>query len=240
MIRLGHVLPMVEVVDVKASIRSWCLRCWNVCTPGPRLDNIKNGKQGGCERCGGKKRLPDEEARQRARDWGYVPDPSIPYTNDATKWPGHCLAKGHPCAPVLNSYKRSGPCESCAEHGFKPDRPALLYLVVKPDLVAAKVGICEDSRTNSRLYEHSRNGWITVETMRFENGAVARLVEDTIVRSWRARGLEPVLDNRFGYDGYSETVSLNKLSVTEIWAAVCSASEHALAAASSSLPEPCA
>ncbi|MEV4501881.1 hypothetical protein [Streptomyces klenkii] len=220
-------LPLEEVGDVKTSIRSLCLRCLNVCSPGPRLDNIRNGKQGGCEHCGGKKRLSDEAARQRAYEWGYIPDPDTPYVNDATKWPGRCRAKGHRCAPVLNSYKRSGPCETCAEHGFKPHLPAILYLVVKPDLIAAKIGICEDNPKNSRLYEHSRNGWILVETMRFELGADARTVEDTVIRSWRARGFQPVLDNGFGYNGYSETVSLRQASVTEVWASVCSAAENA-------------
>ena len=51
---------MVEVPTTKTPIRSWCLRCWNVLDkPGPRLDNIRNGKQGGCTFCGGKMRLPD-------------------------------------------------------------------------------------------------------------------------------------------------------------------------------------
>ena len=226
MIRLGHVLPMEVVVDVKTPTRCWCLRCWKVLdSPGPKLGNIRNGKQGGCTYCGGKTRLPDEAARQLARDWGYIPDPNIPYTNDATKWPGHCIARRHPCAPVLSSRNRSGPCETCADHGFKPDKPALLYLVVRTELGAAKIGICEDSPKNTRLREHARNGWTSVETMRFEVGAAARRVEDTVVRSWRARGLEPVLDNGIGYDGYSETVSLSAISVVEIWTAVRSTTE---------------
>ena len=159
-------------------------------------------------------------ARHLAKNWGYIPDPNIPYTNDATKWPGRCIAKRHPCAPILNSRFRSGPCETCAEHGFKPDKPALLYLVVRMDLGAAKIGICEDNPKNTRLYEHSRNGWTQVETMHFALGSSARRVEDTLVRSWRAGGLGPVLDNGLAYDGYSETVSLSALSVVDIWAAV--------------------
>ncbi|KUO22153.1 hypothetical protein [Streptomyces dysideae] len=229
MIRLGNMLPMVEIPDVKTAVRSWCLRCWRICEPGPRLDNIKNGKQGGCEHCGGKRRLSDDVARQRAREWGYSPDPDIPYTNDATKWPGRCLAKGHYCEPVLNSQKRQGPCESCADHGFKPHLPAILYLVVKPDLVAAKIGICEDSPKNRRLYEHALNGWITIETMRFAVGADARRVETALVQSWRARNLQPVLDNGYGYEGYTETVSLNATQVSEIWPAVVGIAERVLA-----------
>ncbi|MEV0446218.1 hypothetical protein AB0I84_41990 [Streptomyces spectabilis] len=109
-------------------------------------------------------------------------------------------------------------------------------MIVKPELIAAKVGICEDSPKNSRLYEHGRNGWIKVETMQFEIGATARAVEDTLVRAWRARGLEPVLDNGFGYDGYSETVSLNEVSITEIWASVRSVAEHFLTTAGTLVP----
>lgn len=225
MIRLGRVLPMVEVADVRTPTRSWCLRCWNVCDPGPRLDNIRNGGQGGCEHCGGKKRHPEEVARQLAREWGYIPDPQIPYSNDATKWPGRCIAHGHRCAPVLNSRKQSGPCETCAEHGFKPHRPALLYLLTRLDAGAAKVGICEDSPKNTRLYEHGRNGWTVVEKMPFALGSQARAVEDAVVRSWRARGLPPVLINDLGYDGYTETVALEALSAADIWAEVQDAAD---------------
>ncbi|MFB7468896.1 hypothetical protein ACFCZ1_36335 [Streptomyces sp. NPDC056224] len=78
-----------------------------------------------------------------------------------------------------------------------------------------------------RLYEHGGNGGITVETMRFQVGAVARVVKDIIVRSRRARDLESVSDNGFGYDGYSEMVSLNEVSVTNAWAAVRSAAPRA-------------
>lgn len=231
MIRLGHVLPVVEIPDVKAAVRSWCLRCWKICDPGPRLDNIRNGKQGGCEHCGGKRRLPDSAARERARAWGYIPDPSIPYTNDATKWPGRCLAKNHYCEPILNSYKRSGPCGACAENGFKPHLPALLYLVTNITLGAAKIGICEDSPRNKRLNEHQRNGWILIEKMRFAVGADARKVEDIIVRSWRSRHLPPVLNDGYGYSGYSETVSLQQQRVSEIWSEVCAAAGQVVAAA---------
>jgi hypothetical protein len=103
-------------------------------------------------------------------------------------------------------------------------------LVVNTELGAAKIGICEDSPKNTRLYEHARNGWTLVETTRFEVGATARHVEDTVVRSWRALGLEPVLDKGLGYDGYSETVSLSAIPVAEIWAAVRSTSDDPSAA----------
>lgn len=214
MIRVGKMLPMEVIEDVRTPVRAWCLRCWNI--GRPRLDNIKSG-QGGCETCGGKKRLSEQAARQRAREWGYIPDPDIPYVNDATKWPGRCIAEGHYCDPVLNSYKRSGPCQTCADHGFKPDRPALLYLVFKSKIHAAKIGICEDSPQNVRLYEHRRSGWIVLKKKSFHVGADARQVEKLVVRSWRDRGWMPVLDNGAAYDGYSETVSIDNVSVDDIW-----------------------
>lgn len=229
-IRLGHVLPMVEIPDVRTAVRSWCLRCWKICEPGPRLDNIRNGNQGGCVHCGGKQRLPDSVARERARAWGYVPDPDIPYSNDATKWPGLCLAKRHYCDPVLNSHKSQGPCGVCAKNGFKPHRPALLYLVTKSTLGAAKIGICEDSPRNRRLDEHRLNGWTKIDTMPFAVGSDARMVEDTIVRSWRARHLQPVLDNGYAYSGYTETVSLRQVRVSEIWSEVCAVTEQIMTA----------
>ncbi len=220
MITRGRVLPMEIIHEVRQPVHAWCLRCWNVVSP--RLDNIRSG-QGSCEHCGGKARFPDEKARQIARAWGYEPDTGIPYTNDTTMWPGRCSALGHYCDPSLNARFSGGPCAACANHGFKPDRPALLYLVIKSTLAAAKVGICEHSPKNSRLYEHGRNGWTVLNTMSFRLGRDARAVERITVESWRARGWPPVLDNGLAYDGYTETVSLRVTSAAEIWTAVCSA-----------------
>ncbi|MEU0401618.1 hypothetical protein ABZ318_15510 [Streptomyces sp. NPDC006197] len=233
MITRGLILPREVIHDVKQAVKGWCMRCWNE-VDKPRLDNIRSG-QGGCEHCGGKMRFPDEKARRIARAWGYEPDPDVPYENDTTKWPGTCLAQRHPCAPNLNMRFQSGPCASCAEHGFKPDRPALLYLVVKFDLGAAKIGICEDSPRNSRLYEHRRNGWTVRNTMRFRLGRDAHALEQATVKSWRSRGWEPVLDNGLAYDGYSETVSLRSTDEAKIWSEVC-ASAGAASSASHSVP----
>ncbi|MFE5240453.1 MULTISPECIES: hypothetical protein [unclassified Streptomyces] len=97
--------------------------------------------------------------------------------------------------------------------------------------MAAKIGICEDSPRNRRLYEHRRNGWTTIETMRFAVGSDARKVEDIIVRSWRSRLLAPVLDNGYGYNGYTETVSLQELRISEIWSEVCAATDQVMAGA---------
>ncbi|MFI5672182.1 hypothetical protein [Streptomyces sp. NPDC051704] len=218
MINRGRVLPRESISDVKQPVSGWCMRCWKEVTK-PRLDNIRSG-QGGCEHCGGKARFPDETARRLARAWGYEPDPDIPYQNDATKWPGRCLAKNHFCDPILNSRFRSGPCETCADHGFKPDRPALLYVVIKSTLAAAKVGICEDSPRNTRLAEHRRNGWTLLYELSYPQGADARAREKATVESWRARGWEPVLDGKLAYDGYKETVSLRSISAEGIWAEI--------------------
>ncbi len=225
MITRGRILPTEIIRDVKQAVRGWCMRCWKL-VDKPRLDNIRSGQRG-CEHCSGKMKFPDEEARQIARAWGYEPDPDLPYKNDTAKWPGRCLAKGHPCAPNLNMRFHSGPCGSCAEHGFKPDRPALLYLVVKFDLGAAKIGICEDSRKNTRLYEHRRNGWTVRKSHSFPFGRDAYTLEQVTVKSWRARGWKPVLDNGLAYDGYKETVSLRSISEAKIWTEVCEATSSA-------------
>ena len=188
MITRGRVLPMEIIDDVRQPVRSWCLRCWN--TISPRLDNIRSG-QGSCEHCGGKARLPDEKARQLARAWGFEPDPVIQYTNDTTRWPGRCLAHGHYCDPSLNARFSGGPCAGCADHGFKPDRSALLYLVTKSTLTAAKVGICEYSPTNARLYEHGRNGWSVLHALRFPVGREARAIEKATVEFVACSRLAP-------------------------------------------------
>lgn len=212
-IRTGQVLPREYVKDARTPTRCWCMRCW--AEVKPRLDNIRSG-QGGCEQCGGKKRFTDEEARRLAIEWGYTPDPDIPYVNDANKWPGTCHAEGHYCEPLLNSRFRSGPCQACAEHGFKPTKPALLYIVTNVRLNAAKVGICGADPRNSRLSDLRREGWTTDKTIYFASGRDARAVEARVVRAWREAKMLPVLDNGGKYVGYTETVSLLELAVPDV------------------------
>ncbi|MFJ1958441.1 hypothetical protein ACIQ9K_38940 [Streptomyces microflavus] len=106
-----------------------------------------------------------------------------------------------------------------------------MYLVTNITLGAAKIGICEDSPRNKRLHEHQRTGWIVIEKMCFAVGSDARKVEDIIVRSWRSRLLPPVLNDGYGYNGYSETVSLQQLRVSEIWSEVGAAAGQVMGAA---------
>jgi hypothetical protein len=206
MIELGRVLPKEEVRGARIPTAGWCMRCWNVVEP--RLDNIKSG-QGACEYCGGKRRFTDAEARALARRWGYEPNPAIPYVNDATKWPGKCLLANHYCEPVLNSRFQSGPCQTCATHGFQPAKPAFLYLVAKPQLQVLKVGICGASEQNGRLAEHGRQGWQLLHKRSFSRGSDARRVEKAVIDRWRQAGWPFVLDRGLAYDGYTETVSMS-------------------------------
>lgn len=227
MITRGRILPMEVIDDVKQPVRGWCMRCWKVVTK-PRLDNIRS-RQGGCEHCGGKARFTEEEARAIAAAWGYKPDPAIPYENDTTKWPGTCIAKDHYCEPHLNMRFHCGPCNACAENGFKPHMPALLYVVIKHEVEAAQIGICEDGPYNGRLAEHRCQGWNAYRAMHFPLGRDAHNVEQAIKKSWRARGWERVLDNGLGYSGYTESVSLCDTSVPDIWSEIRALAPEGLA-----------
>ena len=173
-----------------------------------------------CSHCCGQERARhrrseryDEEVAQAiAHAWGYAPDFSTRFSNDATKWPGFCLAEFHPCDPVLNSRFHSGPCASCADHGFKPDPPALVHLSVNPRIRAAKISICEDHPRDTCLDEHRRNGWTVVQTERFEIGTDARAVEELVLRAWWAARHSPVVKN----GGYRETTSTAHRAIDEI------------------------
>ncbi len=213
MIRIGLVLPSEFVKDARTPTAGWCLRCG--LETSTRLDNLRSG-QGGCLECGGKRRFSESEARMRAIEWGYAPDPNIAYVNDATKWPGTCLMKGHYCEPVLNSRMRSGPCLDCADHGFKPHVPAIVYIVTNERLAAVKVGICAADPANARLGELRRAGWMLDQKTTFPKGKDARSVEKEVLRRWRSRQWLPVLDLGMRYVGYTETVSLTSTSLEEI------------------------
>jgi hypothetical protein len=119
MIRLGRVLPMEVVKDVKTPARGWCMRCWKVLDPGPTLDNIRNGSKG-CIYCGGRARVPEEQAAAEMLAAGARP--KAPYPAVDERWECECLTCGTVIYPQLMTVRAgSRPCKWCAGSEIKPE-----------------------------------------------------------------------------------------------------------------------
>ena len=98
-----------------------------------------------------------------------------------------------------------GTCPKCANYGFDPTSPALVYLITHPDWNAHKIGIAGVGRSGvekpgRRLAVHSRAGWEVFKTMSFLRGSDARAVEQGVLHWLRKdMGLPPYLASGNGW-----------------------------------------
>ncbi|MFD8431756.1 hypothetical protein ACFV1R_29600 [Streptomyces coelicoflavus] len=219
MVDSGLVEPKVPYPGIDIPWLGECLRCHTDVTP--RLNDVRNG-QGACIHCAPNTPLTPEQAWDRALSYRVLPDDLHAFKSTNTPWPGTCIECGADVEPRLgNLYRGQGACNSqkCKLTGFKDDAPGLIYLLHRPDPEMAKIGICEHAPHNKRLERHINNGWEVAQTLTFQVGLHARLLESTIKRLWfkdrawangRARG-------EAWFDGYTETVLLDDPERTAPW-----------------------
>jgi hypothetical protein len=188
--------------------RARCGACQHEWSPAPK--RIVAG--GGCPRCAGQVVTQaewDQRAAERGITW------LEPITNSQTK----TLAR-HECGlewhVVPNSLRSTG-CPSCAQYGFKPNEPGLLYLLQGVTDGALKIGVANvppPGTQSSRLKKHQRNGWIVQRTWELPTGQDVYDVEQAVVRWWREDlGLPPA---RSRGDGFTETVSGDQMTIRRV------------------------
>lgn len=85
-------------------------------------------------------------------------------------------------ARTTNGGRRPTGCPDCAEFGFNPNRPAILYFIKHEPLGAFKVGIANE--TSVRLSSLTGKGWVVISTDLFQFGHQARFVEKSF-HTWR-------------------------------------------------------
>lgn len=91
-------------------------------------------------------------------------------------------AVGHEWQAVSGNRARLGVgCPDCCGTGFRPNSPALVYIV--SNVHGHKVGVM--GLESQRLEDHRRNGWQTMCTWRFSIGRDAYLVEQATLRRLR-------------------------------------------------------
>lgn len=166
----------------------------------------------GCPSCAGVLPLTQSEWAQRALDAGY--DILEPVKNGHTPTAARCRKCGHRFHARLSN--QSG-CPACAEYGFNPSLPSLLYLLRHNEDGALKIGIAKTSAkksSQSRLASHERNGWSQERVWHFDNGFDARSVEQAVLHWWRDDlGLPPA--HKKG-SGFTETVSADQMTIRRV------------------------
>ncbi|MFF4652532.1 hypothetical protein [Streptomyces sp. NPDC001380] len=186
-----------------------------------------------CMRCGrirqaDSRRLSEAEAVKSMVDAKLRPD--VPYPgNGGLNWPCTCMR----CKTVLRPGPRladirrgQGGCTQCADYGFNQNEPAHVYLVVNDTAGFLKWG--KANNTGNRLQEHARQGFDRREGQwSFAVGAIATAVETATGEAVRALGATTRIARKsMRYKGYTETASLNEISVKEVWAIVDGLARH--------------
>jgi hypothetical protein len=143
---------------------------------------------------------------------GWDPTTVMPGSGKKLKW--RCN-HGHAYLQVVNN--RTGPqkqgCPSCAATGFDPNKPGWLYFLDHDELNMYQIGI--SNVPQSRVGDHQRRGWETIEVRGPMEGHLARQLETDILRAIERRGA--VLGHKAKiekFDGYSEAWTKDSLDVT--------------------------
>ncbi len=182
-----------------------CLACGHEWSAWPR--GVYSGS--GCPKCAG---VPPDEWNRRAvavgLEWLEVVRGAL------TPTPARCLTCGHAWSVIPSSVQQGTGCPKCADYGFDPGAPAIVYLLTYGIGHLMKVGI---TNTNGvRLGVHASRGWEQVATWSFERGADARDVEWAVLSWWSDCGAWFAdRDAVPAGVGFTETVHIGRVDVPD-------------------------
>lgn len=146
-----------------------------------------------CPACAGKRVNPGvndlaSQSKRVASEWNYSrnglesPAGFLNHSNRKVWW---VCRRGHEWESVINS--RTGPmksgCPSCAESGYRPSRPGILYFIQNEELGARKFGITNSDAKKLRLKRFEKMGWTQITILEHPDGQVAKTAEKAI-RNW--------------------------------------------------------
>lgn len=201
----------------KNSPSRWKCKCL-VCnkTVYPSYNSVKMG-QGGCKFCAGNYMNP-AKANKVFLKAGLKP--LEPYKGADKKWKSQCIKCNDIVFPrFMNVARGHSGCLNCSDIGFKPRKPAVLYLIKHEEMNSIKVGITNTSSIISRLDQFKRYGWIIHKKYSFEKGINASKIEDEIMY-WLKKELK--LKNHLSAKdmpitgGHTETFDADAISMLEI------------------------
>lgn len=150
----------------------------------------RTAKGNGCPCCGGWAVIEGENDLQtkfpdiakEAHGW----DPlKYKYGSDKQKMEWMC-PEGHIFYSTINNRTNGGRgCPYCAVYGFRPSKPAWMYLMKRGG--EQQIGITNSPKT--RIPFHKRTGWHLIEILGPADGTVVMNIEATIKKWLKFRGL---------------------------------------------------
>jgi hypothetical protein len=142
----------------------------------------------GCPVCAGKAvekgyndlltRYPEIAAEWDLGKNSIGPDQITPGSSKKFYW---LCSSGHSWEATVHKRIDNRGCPQCAEYGFKPEDPSLVYLLKNETLRARKVGITNITRRNNRVGDFVSAGWEVLAQWEMI-GSEARAVETEAFR----------------------------------------------------------
>jgi hypothetical protein len=173
------------------------------CDNGHKWEAVPNSitSGSGCPHCSGKFPLSKEIVNERIYNTGIrmLGD----YITNKTLSLFEC-SNGHKWMTTPSRIMGGFGCPGCANHGYNPEKPGWLYILIFDGHI--KYGITNN--LDRRLKRHLSNGKYTIATTKlYEDGSIAQ--------NWE-RSIKIIFGGRFVSkeimpDGYTETLSLDKL-----------------------------
>ena len=203
--------PLEDFVGADTGRRCRCAKCGNVVSPS--WTSLRAGK--GCAYCARTRVTPDAVELVFS---AAALEPLEPYVNSHTPRHSRCLRCGAEAFPTYSNLQSGqGGCPTCAEFGFNPTLPSVLYLLRAKSGSALKIGIAKRSdlaRGQPRLTAHTARGWAPVRIWNFDDGTQARKVEIAVLQWWRDDlGLPPAHTKG---SGFTETVSSDYMTIRRV------------------------
>lgn len=97
------------------------------------------------------------------------------HSGSIDKVPWRC-SEGHEWSALVYSRAAGNGCPDCADYGFKPDKPALVYFLRHTELMARKIGITNTHTKYDRVSAFESKGWEALRVWPMA-GRLARSVE---------------------------------------------------------------
>jgi hypothetical protein len=218
--------PLEPYKSAKTPWKCLCLICKHQVQP--TWNRIKQGR-GHCAYCA-RRRVFEPDAIQFMVKLNLKP--LIPFPGSNKPWLSKCLSCGQEAKPRWSDLNRGqGGCSNCADFGLNYGQPGYLYLIHHKELHAHKIGIAnlyKTRKTDDRMYNHTKRGWVLYKKVNFETLEEAANVEKEILKWLRLElGLPFTLTpKQMPQGGWTETVSSEDIGLKNIWEKVLDLSKH--------------
>jgi hypothetical protein len=164
-------------------------------------ENVKQGC--GCAKCGGKVKLTIEEVREGFLKRGLILLETV-YSSNRIPMLYRCNA-GHERKISWDSVQQGKGCAQCAEHGFNPSKPAMLYYVrisPKNHVPVYKVGIT--SSNVKRRFKDITSSYNLIQTWNYKTGQDAYDREQELLTKYSAQRIPAEIGRKLVRAGHTE------------------------------------